>query len=470
MPVGGLASGVMTLTVAAYHNCVIMDTGGVKCWGSNYIGQLGNGTLYSSSIPLDIANLDGPVVALALPGAGSCALTNSGAVKCWGDAGLSEPDVSNKMSLITPTLVSGLDKDVTAISAGPNHVCALINTGTVKCWGKNYYGQLGAGVGLTQTAYVPIAVEGLGDEATAIAAGGTHTCALLKSGTIKCWGYNRWGQLGNNQSGFYSFPQGVTGLNSGVAAVGLGNEFSCALLQTSNLKCWGYGIGDGTSVGLPTDGLPTDMVNLTSGVKAISANGYNACALNNQGVVKCWGSNWAGQLGTDTSLAYSSIPLTISNLAHDVSALAVSYGRTCTLMNSGGVLCWGVLLEDGALNTSIITSTIPVAVEGLTGTVKTLAAGRDFHCVLTRQGGVKCWGNNAVFQLGIGFSSNFETKPKDVTGLTSGVKVIAIGYRHTCALLNSGSVVCWGHNNHGQLGDGTKLSRPTPVAVTGLRR
>jgi alpha-tubulin suppressor-like RCC1 family protein len=470
LPVGGLEGGVLTVTVGSFHNCAIMVAGGVKCWGDNSYGELGNGTLYSSSIPLDIANLDGKVIALALPFSGSCALTDAGAVKCWGGGDFRETIFFGEN--ITPTVVSGLDKNVKAIVGGSSHACALTNAGAVKCWGQNFYGQLGSGIGLTQTTSIPITIDGLGDEATAIAAGYAHTCALLKSGAIKCWGRNRWGQLGNNQSGDYSFPQFVTGLSSGVTAVSLGEEYSCALLQTGKMKCWGsdnYGqLGDGVIRPFDDIGTPTDVVSLTSGVKTIATGGRNTCAISSPGTVQCWGANWMGQLGVETAVEQSAIPLTIKGLGSNVNALAVSMDHTCALTALGSVLCWGLIVDNNNLGLGVITSTVPITVEGLSSGVKAITAGRDFNCVLTQTSGVKCWGNNVVFQIGIDAYTYFEAKPKDVVGLTSGVKMIASGYRHTCALLNSGSVMCWGHNNHGQLGDGTKLSRPAPVAVTGL--
>ena len=191
-------------------------------------GQVGDGTTSNRSTPVAVSGLQSGVTAIATGSYHSCALTDKGGVECWGDA--YGP---------TPVKVSGLQSGVIAITAGFGHSCALTSAGGVKCWGSNGEGQLGDGT--TSVRTTPVDVVGLSSGVTAIAAGGEHTCALRTSGAVECWGADFRGQLGDGTSMFAtrSTPVGVIGLSSGVTAIAAGAEHSCALMNTGDVKCWG---------------------------------------------------------------------------------------------------------------------------------------------------------------------------------------------------------------------------------------
>jgi alpha-tubulin suppressor-like RCC1 family protein len=461
--VGGLTSGVVAIAAGRWHTCALTTGGGVKCWGLNDSGQLGDGTTTDRTTPVDVSGLGSGVSAIAAGDWHTCALTAGGGVKCWGQNSSGQLGDGTTTSRTTPVDVSGLGSGVSAIAAGGSRTCALTAGGGVKCWGSNGLGQLGDGT--TTSRNMPVDVSGLGSGVRAIAAGVDHTCALTASGGIKCWGNNTYGQLGIGKFGYRPIPADVSGLGSGVSAIAAGDLHTCAL-TAGGVKCWGANRGGQLGNGMWTDSATSvDVSGLGSGVRAIAAGDLHTCALR-AGGVKCWGRNSSGQLGDGTTTSRTT-PVDVSGLgAGMIAAIATGGLHTCALTAGGGVKCWGSNLY-GQLGDGTTTSrNMPVDVSGLGSGVVAIAAGRYHTCALTVGGGVKCWGQN-YGQLGDGTTAD-RTTPVDVSGLGSGVVAIAAGEWHTCALTAGGGVKCWGQNSYGQLGDGTTTHRITPVDISGL--
>jgi alpha-tubulin suppressor-like RCC1 family protein len=360
-----------------------------------------------------------------------------------------------------PMDVSGLTSGVTAIGLGWPHSCAITSGGGARCWGWNNNGQLGDGT--TTNRAMPVDVSGLASGVTAIAGGGSHTCALTSGGRVKCWGGNSGGQLGDGTTTQRTMPVDVSGLASGVTAIAPGGFHTCALTGGGGVKCWGANwsgqLGDGTTTRRNT---PVDVSGLTSGVTAIAAGDTHTCALIGGGV-KCWGNNWAGQLGDGTTTQRTT-PVDVSGLASGVTAIAGGGPHTCALTSGGEVKCWGANWGGQLGDGTTIQRTTPVDVTGLTSGVTAIAAGGAHTCALTGSGGAECWGENTNGQLGDGTTTD-RTTPVNVSGLTSGVMAVAAVGFHTCALTSGGGVKCWGDNEHGQLGIGTFGYGTTPVDV-----
>ncbi|HRJ40908.1 MAG TPA: hypothetical protein PL105_03465 [Caldilineaceae bacterium] len=375
---------------------------------------------------------------------------------------------------VPPTPPSSIAVAISASSFG--HACALTAAGGVKCWGGNYFGQLGDGT--TEDRSIPVDVVGLGTDIIAIDAGWYHTCALTTAGGVKCWGYNKYGSLGDGTTEDRRTPVDVVGLSSGVAAITSGVH-TCALTTAGGVKCWGYNysghVGDGTT---ETRITPVDVIGLSSGVVAIASHWQHTCALTTAGAVKCWGHNKYGGLGDGTTEDRRT-PVDVIGLGNGVAAIATGVGHTCALTTGGGVKCWGFnwfgSLGNGTWGNDNI-STTPVDVIGLSSGVAAIGAGGYISCAITTAGGAKCWGGAWDGEVGNG-SMDAAYTPQNVVGLGSGVGSIDPGFYFTCAVTTRGAAKCWGRNRWnnpttgvtiGLLGNGSAESSSVPVDVVGL--
>ena len=237
--VTGLSSGVTAVSNGASAACVRTSAGGARCWGWNGDGQLGNGSMGDSHVPVDVQGLTSGVSAVSVGYAFACALTTAGGVKCWGSNTYGQLGNASTTRSPIPVDVQGLTSGVASISVGRDHACAVTTGGGAKCWGYNSEGELGNGSHVD--SHVPVDVVGLGSGVASISSGHVHTCALTTGGGVKCWGDNLRTELGfNNSAADYSYvPVNVTGLSSGVLSIALGHRHACALLSTGGVKCWG---------------------------------------------------------------------------------------------------------------------------------------------------------------------------------------------------------------------------------------
>ena len=297
------------------HTCAVTTAGGVKCWGDNSYGQLGNNSTTASSIPVDVLGLASGVGSVSAGGYHTCAVTTAGGVKCWGYNYYGQLGDGTITSSSVPVQVTGLTSVVGSITAGNGHTCASMivkasprpTAGGAKCWGYNYYGQLGNNS--TTNSSIPVDVLDLPNGVSRIAAGNGHTCAVV-SGAAKCWGNNNNGQLGDGTTTSSSVPVQVQGLASGVSSISAGIvSYACAVVSGA-AKCWGNNangqLGDGTTT---SSSVPVQVQGLASGVSSINAGGIHTCAVVS-GAAKCWGNNANGQLGDGTT-TNSSAPVNV---------------------------------------------------------------------------------------------------------------------------------------------------------------
>jgi len=357
--------------------------------------------------------------------------------------------------------VGGVPLQVTALAAGNFHTCAITTYGGVLCWGQGTYGQLGNGS--KASSLVPVPVSGLSSGVVAISAGNSHTCALTKTQIPKCWGSNYYGQLGNGATSDSATPVAISGLDAGVKSITVGDQFSCAVTTGGAAKCWGNNgqgqLGNNT-YNYNANPTPVDVYGLSSGVTTLDAGNIHACALMASGGVKCWGYGTSGQLGNGGTTS-STTPVDVTGLT-DVTAISAG-SQSCAITTTGGVKCWGNNTNGQLGNNSTTSSAVPVDVYGLTSGVTAVQVGLSaYACAVTSSGGVKCWGQNQYGNLGTNNKTESHV-PADVVNL-QGATAISLSSAHGCAATSSGAK-CWGYNTDGQLGDGTYAQSSTPVSV-----
>jgi alpha-tubulin suppressor-like RCC1 family protein len=313
---------------------------------------------------------------------------------------------------------------------------------------------------------MPVASVGLSSGAGAVSAGADTTCALTTDAVGLCWGDR---QLGFTSAGTYgAVPTPVLGLSHELAAISTGQTQTCALAPLDLVECWGWDNANTYGNGGPQtySALPVAVAGLSEEATAVSTGGFQACVLTGRGGVECWGFNGDGNLG-DGSTRASLTPVLVAGLVSGVSAVSSGWEHTCAVTTAGGLVCWGSNRRGQLGNGSVTDSSSPTAVVGLSSGVAAVAAGWESTCALATSGGVLCWGANSDGQLGDG-STNDSALPTSVVGLSSGASDVAMGNAHACAVTAQDGVMCWGANDHGQLGDGTTTPRLTPVNVRGL--
>ena len=445
--------------------CAVTAGGGVQCWGQNMSGQLGDGTTTSRLTPVPVSGLSSGVVAVATGQSHACALTSGGAVLCWGSNFAGQLGDGTTTDRLTPTPVSGLGSGAFAISAASNHTCAVAAGRAAKCWGRNSFGQIGDNS--TTDRLTPAQVTGLTSGVLSIAAGYGHSCAVAAGGAAMCWGYNALGLLGDGTTTNRLTPVAVSGLSIGVSAIAAGSDHTCAVAAGGAAVCWGDNttgeLGDGTTTGRLT---PTPVVGLSVGVLSIAANRDHTLALTTGGVASSWGFNYFGQVGDGTTTNRST-PTPVVGLSSGVSSIAAGHYHTCAVTGGGEVTCWGLNNYGELGDGTTVSRPTATPVMGAASGMDTIAAGSAHTCAVTAADAVQCWGSNNYGQIGDG-TTTFRMAPAPVSGLSSGVEAVATGASHSCAVAAGGAALCWGSNSYGQLGDGTTVDRWTPTAVNGL--
>ncbi|HVZ74459.1 MAG TPA: hypothetical protein VHJ20_18890 [Polyangia bacterium] len=350
--------------------------------------------------------------------------------------------------------------DAVQIACGATHTCAVLADGSMRCWGDNGDGELGnnnQGV----NSPTPVVVQGLGSaKAIAIGAGRFNTCAVISGGTVRCWGENAYGQDGDASAPANRDASSAVPMVTGATAVAVGDHHACALVAGGGIKCWGNNyngqIGNQTTstTEFPTSVLVNGGAALTGAVSVDAGYGDTCAALGTGGVL-CWG----GRVGASGSAL---VPETVSSLSGATSVTVSEGGNACAIYGAGGAIkCWGTApLGDASFPPA--ASATPVAPYGNLMGFVSLSAGDGGTCGVLGDGTGRCWG--AKYLLGSNASDD-TNQPGSVSNLTS-AKTVCTGATHACAVLANGSVKCWGTNDNGELGVTDSTAGKTPVLVT----
>ena len=549
--------------------CVILNDQNISCWGSNLYGKLGNGSLDSySSNPTKVLGLpdnDG-AVQVEVGSNVACTVLESGRLFCWGRGGYVGDGTYEDRFIATEVLTNDNDVMVSKVVVGSSHTCALISNGSVMCWGQEYGGKLGDGVerGTWDIATTPNYTAPLPDGRLAVDIGvdTSSTCAVLDNGSISCWGFAAYTLLGNDwienqpNTGFL-FGEDITvrsittygghegGFISGMCVilsndtvscwhgslkdsysfsphspvmVAIGAQHACALLSDSSLRCWGdnkFGqIGDGT---WESKGDPIHIQGFDNqdSIISISAGSAITCAVTSSGKVYCWGSNSLGAVGDGTAYGLYEKPVKIDPLVNVTDIIYLSYYGYCAKYNDGHIGCWGdnergiigdgsteyrsirtiyhhsntyfggsivdiqsrefrvcVLIDDGSIwcwegerHRGALPEKLPHY--GSTRFATSFALGNDFICAVQDDGEVSCSGNGYYGAIGDG---NWDSRENPTTTEEFGNNNPAIDISSAgstlCALTENSEVWCWGSNTGGQLGDGsTDWARNSPGII-----
>ena len=448
------------------------------------LGSGGCGTLTDCSgsckdVMVDRANCGGCGVACGTSEfcvAGACKLICGGDWLACGGTCINQQVDSNNCgtcgNVCANKCVSGACLKVTKGFSGAYAYTTFAATsdGSFRAWGQNSNGTVGDGTTLNRSSPVTTLVSNVLDASS----GNTHTCALLGEGSVKCIGANINGQLGNGGTTGSPTAWVVVGGStplSRVTQITAGFDFNCTRMSDATVQCWGlnsYGqLGDGLGATGVKAVLPQSVPGL-SDVVEVRAGGLFACALKLDKTVSCWGSNADSQLGDGTTTnRLSPVVASVSNAVQ----LATTANGACALIDDGTVKCWGdgASLATGNGGTATTDTSTPATVVGVGGTGTTLSnvvaisGGFQHYCALLTDTSVVCWGFDNNGQLGDGLLVA-SSKPKVVTGLT-GVSQIVLGRLQSCAVMTTGVMKCWGDNGFGQLGDGSTTDRLAPTDV-----
>ncbi|MBI2521824.1 MAG: hypothetical protein HYV97_15520 [Bdellovibrio sp.] len=506
-----------------YQNCALLDNGDVKCWGYGYYGQLGQdnqANYYGASLySLPAVNLGRPATKVSMGIWHACALLDNGTVKCWGYNGNGELGQDSttwigtgagQMAALAPVNL-GVGRTATDIGGGGYHTCVVLDNGNAKCWGYNAQGQLG--IGSTDSrgdapgemAALP-EISFAGRTFVKIAGGYYHTCAILDNNAMRCWGYNNKGQLGQGDIVSRGTAPGQMGtlvnipLGTGrtVKQMAPHGEHTCAILDDDTLKCWGYnnygqlGLGHLTNIGTDPSHLGDNLLAVNLGTNAIakeivrSISYDNTCAIiekDGAKQVSCWGRSFYGEDGTmrgsvgirTADMGSNLVAVNLGSMNGESKTITRSYLGHCATSTSGTgsgtSKCWGYnetsyrLLGSNSSEWSIgdtygeIGSGIPNLNAGIG--VKTIQVeGNDqspFTCGLFDDTSLRCWGYNPYGNLGQDDTANrtyIPTTPPINLGAGRTATQFSLGPYSVCARLDNGTVKCWGYNPYGNLGQG----------------
>ncbi len=362
------SAGVRTISLGEHHACAAFHTGLIKCWGEFNDGRLGYPGLRDdvgddeTPATLGWVELSEPVAQLSLGNNHTCARHTDGTVRCWGvgvGGRLGHADETSIGDNEAPGSLDPIDlgRGAVQISAGGGHTCAVLDDAQVRCWGLNNHGQLGMGMGMNvgdDESPGSVPSVNLGEDAIMVAAGLEHSCALLSTGQVRCWGRNQTGQLGRGDTDNLGVDQDPAEeppviLPEPADLIVCGRNHCCVRLVTGNMMCWGEGgsgrLGYGDTDDYGDDETLAEILPVTppSPIVQLAARGLHTCALLEDESLRCWGEADRGRLGLGDNVDQLEFPMTPidTGLTGTATGIAAGDSFTCAHFDNGQVKCWG---------------------------------------------------------------------------------------------------------------------------------
>jgi alpha-tubulin suppressor-like RCC1 family protein len=499
-----------TVVALRTSTCALTTDGKVFCWGANEQGQLGFGHTTRVDIPTAIPDLLGIKVLVGRLNR-YCVINNLDQVRCWGDNSDSVIATADptKAFITKPSALTSLTSSAKDVAVGARHICALTSNNTVRCVGQSEVGQTGLPPG-QNNAEVRTSTGTPLSNVTSITAGDSHTCAITADGQLYCWGNNYYGNLGSETPGTFSNAALKVALPEVALSVTLNGTSNCAILKNLFVYCWGqnnYGVlGLNNKTNLET---ASPLQNIL-GLQSVVTSGIHSCGITPNGRVQCWGLNESMSFGGSATLRTSVNAVEVPGV-ENAKQISTQFAGSCALSKSGQVSCWGsinpfTVQQTSLSNVSMIasgthftcalngdrkvycwganygsvlgiqdvnqapfTTMQPTLIPGIENAIH-ISAGYFHACAVITDGKVKCWGSNNFGELGHSKVSSSLSYPvaQEVVGLPAipFVQVSASGGHSSCALSLNGRVYCWGYLLSNE--NGMRLATQSPKWVQGL--
>ncbi|MDQ5921040.1 MAG: hypothetical protein QG673_1096 [Pseudomonadota bacterium] len=490
-----------SISIGASNICGVGSDSMVYCWGSNQYGQVGIGDATVGQnilIPTPIVSkqvLDSRFTEVKINYYGSafvCALSINGDIYCWGYGGHGEIGNGYNNNVYIPTLVKVKDQvDVEFAHLAPgmgNGSCAITTAGNAYCWGYNQSGEGANGSYSNTNVATPVNMPSA-ETFVSITTSTNTACAVTNKNNSYCWGYGESGELGNGNTSKSNQP--VKTLST-TAITSISSSYYitatlCEIDVNGKVYCWGYGvtgsIGNGAYPFESVASKPESIAIVDQTKKftqvAITGNSSTVCAVDSLGEIYCWGSGMEGQLGGGV-YQNTSIPTLVrmDGISPKITKLVATrnlYANTfCAAYNIGKAYCWGYG-KNGEIGNGSNSNQYVAKLVSLTddSNIIDIAAADDTICIANNKssgGNAYCWGYGANGQLGNGDIKNSNT-PKQVLLFNDVFTKLVATSETFCGLVSSGTIYCWGHGEHGEIGDGNGVSTsiPKPINASGIK-
>lgn len=338
---------------------------------------------------------------------------------------------------------------VKSVSAGGSHTCVILHTDELRCWGLGKDGRLGLGDEKNQED--ANSVKPVLHDVSHVALGETHSCAIQSQGVLRCWGSGFDEQLGLGDTKDQIDASKVMPVLTGVNQVALGYYHTCAILKSGDLKCWGTGVSGQLGLGDRYSQPKAEGVrSVLQEIVQVKLGRFHTCAINRRGELKCWGAGSSGNLDLNDR-NFENSATSASVILPNVNQISLGEFHTCAILKTNKLRCSGGI--SGDLRLRFNQRQTDANKDGsILSEVSQVALGKYNTCAVHKSGKLRCWGEGGYGQLGLG-GERGQDDPTKVGTILSDVKEVAVGDAHICAILKIGAIKCWGSNNEGQLGN-----------------